>query len=134
LIVNSLTRDITPTTDIPGITFRRRSNITLNSNTDPFQIIQSQEAAGIDVQSISSDAVIVNSSGNIQTTGTRSPGISAVSAPEFFIPSGSRGGPVSVTASGTISTAGASAPGIFASSGRGDFFPECGSEDPSALI
>jgi hypothetical protein len=80
LIVNSLTRDIAPATDIPGIIFRRRGNIALNSNTDPFQIIQSQAAAGIDVESISSGAVTVSSSGNIQAIHAINIGFPGISA------------------------------------------------------
>jgi hypothetical protein len=77
LNVNSLTSNIVPINDQPGILFFSSNDITLNSATSPFRIIQS----GLFVDGIvaaSDGAVNLTSSGNISIRGISAAGINAL--------------------------------------------------------
>ncbi len=95
LNVNSLTSAIAPTSGQPGILFFGTGNLTLNSATGPFGIIQTADFTDAIVV-VSDGAVNVTSSGNISVQGLFANGINTLSF---------NGGDVGVTSSSNISLA-----------------------------
>ena len=106
LIVNNLTKAITPASGTSGISFTSAGAITLTSDTGAFGITTAGNRAD-GISGFSYGALTVTSTGDIKTGGDHAAGI---------IANGS-GAAVTVTSTGNITTDGNSARGIYAGSG-----------------
>jgi uncharacterized protein with beta-barrel porin domain len=104
LNVNNLTADIAPAPGTDGINFTSTGTITINSDTSPFAIITTGDAAaGIEARANGPGAVTVNSTGDIATSGDIASGIYAYA---------SASGPATVTSVGDVATQGIDSEGI----------------------
>jgi uncharacterized protein with beta-barrel porin domain len=109
LNVFNLTTDIEPATGVPGILFTSNGAVELNVDTGPFAIFATDDS-GIFASSNALNAVTINSTADIFTTGGSARGIEGRTVD----------GLLTITSSGDITTSGNNAFGIAAGADYGD--------------